>query len=158
MRPLTSERAYFDWNATAPLQPAARAAMLAALDAVGNASSVHGEGRAARGRLEAARRQVAALVGAQPAEVVFVSGATEANALALQADITVDGIKVPRGRLFMSAVEHPSSLPAGGSRRVKASSCRWMATASSMSLRSLRRWPRPSGRWSRSCSPITRLA
>lgn len=110
MRPLTSERAYFDWNATAPLQPAARAAMLAALDAVGNASSVHGEGRAARGRLEAARRQVAALVGAQPAEVVFVSGATEANALALQADITVDGTKVPRGRLFMSAVEHPSVL------------------------------------------------
>ena len=110
MRPLTSERAYFDWNATAPLQPAARAAMLAALDAVGNASSVHGEGRAARGRLEAARRQVAALVGAQPAEVVFVSGATEANALALQDDITVDGIKVPRGRLFMSAVEHPSVL------------------------------------------------
>ena len=110
MRPLTSERAYFDWNATAPLQPAARAAMLAALDAVGNASSVHGEGRAARGRLEAARRQVAALIGAQPAEVVFVSGATEANALALQADITVDGTKVPRGRLFMSAVEHPSVL------------------------------------------------
>jgi len=110
MRPLTSERAYFDWNATAPLQPAARAAMLAALDAVGNASSVHGEGRAARGRLEAARRQVAALVGAQPPEVVFVSGATEANALALQADITVDGTKVPRGRLFMSAVEHPSVL------------------------------------------------
>jgi cysteine desulfurase len=110
MRPLTSERAYFDWNATAPLQPAARAAMLAALDAVGNASSVHGEGRAARGRHEAARRQVAALVGAQPAEVVFVSGATEANALALQADITIDGIKVPRGRLFMSAVEHPSVL------------------------------------------------
>jgi cysteine desulfurase len=113
MRPLTSERAYFDWNATAPLQPAARAAMLAALDAVGNASSVHGEGRAARGRLEAARRQVAALVGAQPAEVVFVSGATEANALALQADITVDGTKVPRGRLFMSAVEHPSVLAGG---------------------------------------------
>jgi cysteine desulfurase len=110
MRPLTSERAYFDWNATAPLQPAARAARLAALDAVGNASSVHGEGRAARGRLEAARRQVAALIGAQPAEVVFVSGATEANALALQADITVDGTKVPRGRLFMSAVEHPSVL------------------------------------------------
>ena len=103
---MASERTYFDWNATAPLRPGARAAMLAALDASGNASSVHGEGRTARQRVEAARRQVAALVGgAKVNQVTFVSGATEANALALQPGIA--------GRLFVSAVEHPSVLAGG---------------------------------------------
>src|SRR5690349_408143 len=101
-RNLAIERHYFDWNATAPLRAEARAAMLAALDAAGNASSVHGEGRAARGRIEAARRQVAALVRAETAGVTFVSSATEANALALQPAIG--------DRLFASAVEHPSVL------------------------------------------------
>ncbi|NNL73582.1 MAG: hypothetical protein HKP29_09470, partial [Silicimonas sp.] len=56
------ERVYLDWNATAPLRPEARAAMVAALDVVGNPSSVHAEGRAARGIVERARGQVAALV------------------------------------------------------------------------------------------------
>ena len=103
---MASERTYFDWNATAPLRPEARAAMLAALDASGNASSVHGEGRTARQRVEAARRRVAALVGgAKVNQVTFVSGATEANALALQPGIA--------GRLFVSAVEHPSVLAGG---------------------------------------------
>jgi cysteine desulfurase len=102
---LASERTYFDWNATAPLRAEARAAMLAALDSPGNASSVHGEGRSARQRLETARRQVAALVGAEAREVTFVSGATEANALALQPGIA--------DRLFVSAVEHPSVLSGG---------------------------------------------
>lgn len=103
---MASERTYFDWNATAPLRPEARAAMLAALDASGNASSVHGEGRTARQRVEAARRQVAALVGgAKVNQVTFVSGATEANALALQPGIA--------DRLFVSAVEHPSVLAGG---------------------------------------------
>jgi cysteine desulfurase len=103
---LASERTYFDWNATAPLRPEARAAMLAALDASGNASSVHGEGRTARQRVEAARRRVAALVGgAKVNQVTFVSGATEANALALQPGIA--------DRLFVSAVEHPSVLAGG---------------------------------------------
>lgn len=72
------ERVYLDWNATAPLRPEARAAMVAALDVVGNPSSVHAEGRAARGIVERARGQVAALVGCKPGEVVFTSGATEA--------------------------------------------------------------------------------
>ncbi|HEY5279052.1 MAG TPA: cysteine desulfurase family protein [Pseudolabrys sp.] len=110
---LTTQRHYFDWNATAPLRAEAHAAMLAALESVGNASSVHGEGRSARQRVETARRQVAALAGAAAAEVTFVSGATEANALALQPDIGIGGAKVPRDRLFVSAVEHPSVLAGG---------------------------------------------
>jgi cysteine desulfurase len=110
---LTADRAYFDWNATAPLRPAARAAMLAALDAPGNASSVHGEGRGARRLIEESRRQVAALAGAEAKQVTFVSGATEANALALTPAIEADGNKAPRDRLFVSAVEHPSVLAGG---------------------------------------------
>jgi len=73
-----SARAYLDWNASAPLRPEARAAMIAALDVTGNPSSVHAEGRAARAIVEAAREQVAAAVGCGPDEVVFTSGATEA--------------------------------------------------------------------------------
>ncbi|OAN74013.1 aminotransferase [Jannaschia sp. EhC01] len=76
-------RAYLDWNATAPLRPQARAAMGAAMDVVGNPSSVHSEGRAAKAMMERARRQVAEALGAQAADVVFVSGATEAAALAM---------------------------------------------------------------------------
>ena len=110
---MTADRAYFDWNATAPLRPAARAAMLAALDAPGNASSVHGEGRGARRLIEESRRQVAALAGAEAKQVTFVGGATEANALALTPAIEADGNKAPRDRLFVSAVEHPSVLAGG---------------------------------------------
>ena len=75
-------RSYLDWNATTPLRPEARAAMLAAMDLVGNPSSVHAEGRAARALIERARAQVAAALGAEGADVVFTSGATEAAALA----------------------------------------------------------------------------
>jgi cysteine desulfurase len=102
---LASERSYFDWNATAPLRAEARAAMLAALERPGNASSVHGEGRAARALVEAARRQVASLVGADAKDVTFLSGATEANALALQTGIA--------DRLLVSAIEHRSVLAGG---------------------------------------------
>lgn len=76
-------RVYLDWNATAPLRPEARAAMLAAMDALGNPSSVHAEGRAAKALLERARSQVAAALGADPEGIVFTSGATEAAALGL---------------------------------------------------------------------------
>jgi len=76
-------RAYLDWNATAPLRAEARATMIAAMDAVGNPSSVHAEGRAAKMIVETARAQVAAAVGAMDADIVFTSGATEAAALAL---------------------------------------------------------------------------
>lgn len=73
-----TRRSYLDWNATAPLRPEARAAMVAALDAVGNPSSVHAEGRAAKAIVEHAREEVAAAVGCKAKEVVFTSGATEA--------------------------------------------------------------------------------
>ncbi len=80
---MTRARSYLDWNATAPLRAEARAAMIAAMDVVGNPSSVHAEGRAARALIERARAQVAAALGADGAEIVFTSGATEAAALAL---------------------------------------------------------------------------
>lgn len=73
---------YLDYNATAPVRPEARAAIAAALEAGGNPSSVHGIGRAARGRVESARAAVARAAGARPEEVVFLSGGTEANTLA----------------------------------------------------------------------------
>ena len=75
-------RAFLDHNATTPLRPEARLVMLAALDVVGNPSSVHAEGRAAKALIERARRQVAAALGAEGADIVFTSGATEAAALA----------------------------------------------------------------------------
>jgi cysteine desulfurase len=77
------DRIYFDDNASAPLVGEARAAMLAALDLTGNPSSVHAEGRRLREVIEAARFHVARLVGARVADVVFTSGATEANATVL---------------------------------------------------------------------------
>ena len=76
-------RAYLDHNATTPLRAEARDAMLRAMDLVGNPSSVHAEGRAAKSLIEAARAQVAAALGAEGADVIFTSGATEAAALAL---------------------------------------------------------------------------
>lgn len=95
---------YLDHNASSPLRPAVHEAMVEALQAGGNPSSVHHVGRAARGRLEVARRSVATLVGALPAEVVFTSGGTEANTLAL--------VGARRQRVMVSAVEHDSVLKA----------------------------------------------
>jgi cysteine desulfurase len=92
--------AYLDWNATAPARPEAAAAVAEALALGGNPSSVHRSGRAARQRVEQARVQVAALVGANPATVVFTSGGTEANHLALAG--------VAGRRILVSAIEHDS--------------------------------------------------
>jgi cysteine desulfurase len=108
-----TERAYFDWNATAPLREQARAAMVTSLGLTGNASSVHAEGRAARRLVEEARAQVAALVGAEAKGVTFTSGATEANMLALTPALEIGGRKEPRDRLFVSAIEHPSVRSGG---------------------------------------------
>ena len=108
-----SERAYFDWNATAPLRQEARAVMVTTLGLTGNASSVHAEGRAARRLVEAAREQVAGLVGAEAKNVTFTSGATEANMLALTPAIEIGGVKSLRDRLFVSAIEHPSVRSGG---------------------------------------------
>ncbi|MFT4015048.1 MAG: cysteine desulfurase family protein [Paracoccus sp. (in: a-proteobacteria)] len=77
------ERVYLDWNATAPLRAEARAAMADACEIVGNPSSVHAEGRAAKSALERARDQIAAALGAEGADVIFTSGATESAALIL---------------------------------------------------------------------------
>jgi cysteine desulfurase len=101
---MTRRESYLDWNATAPLRPEAATAMTAALDECGNASSVHRWGRAARQRVESAREAVAALIGADPDGVVFVSGGTEANHLAL--------LGSGRERVLVSAVEHGSVLQA----------------------------------------------
>ncbi len=80
---MAKRRIYLDWNATAPLAPAARAAMTEAMAMLGNPSSAHGEGRGARRLVEEARARIAAFAGAAPEQVVFTSGGTEANALAL---------------------------------------------------------------------------
>lgn len=108
-----SARAYFDWNATAPLRDEARAALVAALGVTGAASSVHAEGRAARAVVEKARGQVAALVGAEPKSVIFTSGATEANMLALTPDLVVLGKPYTCDRVLVSAIEHASVLSGG---------------------------------------------
>jgi cysteine desulfurase len=92
-----AEPVYLDWNATAPLKPAARDAMRAALDDVGNPSSLHGPGRRARRRVEDARATLATLLAIDPARIVFTSGATEANTTALSG-----------ARVLASAIEHPS--------------------------------------------------
>ncbi|MFP4043622.1 MAG: aminotransferase class V-fold PLP-dependent enzyme, partial [Rhodosalinus sp.] len=75
-------RLYLDWNATAPLRPEARAAAIGALDVLGNPSSVHAEGRAARALVERARAQVLEAIGGEGYDLVFTSGATEAAGLA----------------------------------------------------------------------------
>jgi cysteine desulfurase len=108
-----TERLYFDWNASAPLREEARAAVLRALEATGNASSVHAEGRAARALIETARQQVAQLVGGGANNITFTSGATEANMLALTPALETAGEKRKRDRLFVSAIEHPSVLSGG---------------------------------------------
>ena len=98
-----SQPVYMDHNATSPIRPAARDAVVAALDAGGNPSSVHSLGRAARRLVEDAREHVRALVGAPAsARVIFTSGGTEANALALQG--------CGRDKIFAPRTEHPSVL------------------------------------------------
>jgi cysteine desulfurase len=100
-------RSYLDYNATAPLRPEAREAMVAALATHGNPSSVHAEGRAARALIESARAKVARLAGAKPENVIFTSGGSEANALALAAQTG------EAWHCYISAVEHPSVLAGG---------------------------------------------
>ncbi len=95
---------YLDYNATAPLRPAAADAMARAQRLTGNPSSVHSFGRQARAAVETAREQVAALAGAKPAQVVFTSGGTEANNLA----VACSG----GARILVSTIEHDSILSA----------------------------------------------
>ena len=106
------ERVYLDWNATTPLRRDAQAAMAAAWELPGNPSSVHGEGREARRLIEQARVGVAEAVGALPRNVVFTSGGTEANVLALTPGLRRAG-GLPVQRLLASAIEHASVLAGG---------------------------------------------
>lgn len=107
---MSKPRTYLDYNASAPLRPEARAAMLSALDCFANPSSVHASGRQARAIVETARIAVAELVGAWPADVIFTSGASEANATVLA------------GRwdtIYLSALEHDSVRAAAKARGVR---------------------------------------
>ena len=107
-----SDRAYLDWNATTPLRREARDAMAAAWDIPGNPSSVHAEGRQGRRLVEDARAIIADAVGGLPRNVVFTSGGTEANALALTPGMRRDQ-SLPVRRLVVSAIEHVSVLAGG---------------------------------------------
>jgi len=98
---MTRLRTYLDYNASAPLRAEARAAMVASMDTTGNPSSVHAEGRAVRAIVERAREEVAQLVNAKPSEVVFTSGATEANNWVMAAGWD---------EICVSAIEHDSVL------------------------------------------------
>jgi cysteine desulfurase len=106
-------RAYLDYNASAPLLPAARQAMLAALDVSANPSSVHAEGRRARRIVEEARRDVAALVGGSPENVLFTSGATEAASNLLFPHWQYGRARVLMSRLYVSAADHFCLLKGG---------------------------------------------
>ena len=100
---------YLDHNATSPLRAEAKAAVLKALELTGNPSSVHAAGRAARAAIEEAREQVAAFAGAKPSEVIFTSGGTEANALALRGAVAGALDADDRlTRLFITATAHDS--------------------------------------------------
>jgi cysteine desulfurase len=107
-----ANRVCLDWNATTPLRAEARMAIDAAWDLAGNPSSVHAEGRQARRLIEAARAMVATAVGALPRNVVFTSGGTEANVLALTPGLR-RGSSRPVERLVVSAIEHSSVLMGG---------------------------------------------
>lgn len=136
---MTAPATYLDYNATAPLRPEAAGIMTALLSETGNPSSVHGPGRQARRRIEDAREQVAALVAAVPADLLFTAGATEANNLALRASA---------GRVTaVSAIEHDSVraaaagaavLPVDGEGRLDRDALEtWMASVSSPAFLSL---------------------
>lgn len=102
---MTRPAIYLDYNATAPVRPEAAAAVAEALAAGGNPSSVHAAGRAARARVEQARTDVAALIAAPASTVIFTSGGTEANALAIDSAVAAGA-----HRLIVCAIEHDSVL------------------------------------------------
>lgn len=105
--------AYLDYNASAPLLDSARAALVSALAADANPSSVHRAGKAARRIVEDARRQVAALVGASPEHVVFTSGATEAAATLLTPDWRMGRAPLTFSHLYVLSSDHPCLLAGG---------------------------------------------
>lgn len=111
--PRRSDPIYLDYNAGAPLRPGVRETMIEVLNDTGNASSVHTHGRRARGRIEAAREEVARLCGARARAVTFVSGGTEGNMTVLVPAWQDQGAPVYLDKLYRSAVEHPSVMTGG---------------------------------------------
>jgi cysteine desulfurase len=97
-------RVYLDHNATSPLRPEVKAAMIAAMDLQGNASSIHGEGRKARKAIDDAREALAFALGCLPQMMTFTSGGTEANNMAIRG--------VGAERIIIAATEHTSVLDA----------------------------------------------
>lgn len=110
---MARNRAYLDYNASAPLIAAAHDAVVNALTQAGNPSSVHQEGRAAKTILESARRDIAALVSAKPDHLVFTSGATEAASTLLTPHYVMGRAQMRLSRLYVSASEHPCMLAGG---------------------------------------------
>ncbi|NLT28841.1 MAG: cysteine desulfurase [Propionibacterium sp.] len=106
MPPADSHRSYLDHAATGPLRQAALAAMVEVAAVVGNASSQHHSGRAARRIVEDARERVADLIGAEPIEVVFTSGGTEANNLAVHGAWLAR--RADRPAVWLGSTEHPA--------------------------------------------------
>jgi len=104
----TNRRIYLDYNATSPLHPAARAALMDAMGAVGNPSSIHEEGRRVRARISRARAQVATLLARPAEQIVFTSGGTEANVLGVRA-LAALAERDGRPRVIATTqLEHPS--------------------------------------------------
>jgi len=103
-------RIYLDHNATSPLRPEARAAALAAMDTVGNPSSVHAEGRGAKALLEDARRRIARGIGTPPRNITFTSGATEAANLSLTPALRRGRETARLDLLLVGAGEHAAVL------------------------------------------------
>ncbi len=126
--------AYLDHNATTPVDPRVVQAMLPYLSGpYGNPSSLHRFGRAARDGVERARAQVAALLGAQPQEVIWTSGGTESNNLALKGLCGAG----PRGRVLYGATEHPAVMEAAESLRAQG----WTVEQIAVSADGLVDWP-----------------
>ncbi len=126
--------AYLDHNATTPVDPRVIDAMLPYLKGpYGNPSSLHRFGRAARDGVERARAQVAALLGAQPQEVIWTSGGTEANNLALKGLCTGK----PQGRVLYGATEHPAVMEAAESLKRDG----WLVEKIAMTSDGLIDWP-----------------
>lgn len=96
---------YFDYAATAPLWPEAKAAMADAYELIGNPSASHSEGRKARALVEDAREEIAGYLGAKPREVIFTSGATEADILVTS---MLAENRPNRPKLMRSTIEHPA--------------------------------------------------
>ena len=126
---------YADHNATAPLRPEARQAMLAALDmGATNPSSVHAKGRAARAVIEGARVQVGGAIGSRAADIIFTSGGTEADALAVQGAVdALDG----RCTLIVSAIEHEAIAKSAGHSGAMVQTA-YVTTAGTLDLDDLR--------------------